>query len=225
MGGEDSISNLHRTAIIGQMRAYAFMGDTLTWDGWLNAIRKGNLFVTNGPLLEFTVNGKKPGEKIHLPTDGGKVKLDGLIQSIVPLEKAELVINGEKIDLGDLMEHRDPNGSGTKSEFEKEIAITKSCWITLQTYSSKALHPVDDQFPQATTNPIWILVGDQPVRNAESAAYFLRWVDKLTEMAKVHPGWRSDKEKEHVLSQFREARTVYERLLQEAKGGSDRTSR
>ena len=36
-------------------------------------------------------------------------------------------------------------------------------------------------------------------------------------MAEAHPGWRSDREKTHVLGQFQEARAVYERLLEEAQ--------
>ena len=52
VGGEDAISGLHQTAIIGQMRAYGYMGDGLSWDGWVDAIRNGTLFVTNGLIPE-----------------------------------------------------------------------------------------------------------------------------------------------------------------------------
>lgn len=61
------------------------------------------------------------------------------------------------------------------------------------------------------------MLGDQPVRSVEAATYFIQWIDKLTEMADAHPGWRSEKEKAHVFGQFKEARGVYTRLLQEAK--------
>jgi len=52
-------------------------------------------------------------------------------------------------------------------------------------------------------------VGSQPIRSQASADYFVRWIDKLTAMAEKDPGWRSDKEKAHVLGQFREARDIY----------------
>ena len=51
------------------------------------------------------------------------------------------------------------------------------------------------------------------------ADYFVRWIDRLTEMAAEHPGWRSDREREHVLQQFLEARAVYVRRGREAAGG------
>ena len=217
VGGEDSISNLHRTAIIGQMRAYAHMGDSLSWDGWIDAIRAGRLFVTNGPLLRVAINGQMPGATIDLPGDGGTVTVKGTIQSFVPLDSAALVINGQPMNLDDLRRHRDPDGAGTHFAFEQELSIQESSWITLQAFGTAPVHPLDDAFAQATTNPIWVRVGGRPVRSAASAGYFIRWIDKLTAMAEAHPGWRSEQEKAHVLGQFAEARAVYERLLEEAQ--------
>ena len=221
VGGEDSISNLHRTAIIGQMRAYAHMGDSLTWDGWLEAIRTGQLFVTNGPLLELSVNGRGIGSTIDLPVGGGTVAIRGRARSIAPLDSAALVINGRKLDLGDLSRHADPDGAGTQFSFERQLEIGESSWITLQVHTGGIVHPIDDRFLQATTNPIWVTVGDRPIRSAESADYFIRWIDKLAGMAEEHPGWRSAREKEFVLGEFQEARAVYERLLQEAQRSRD----
>jgi hypothetical protein len=100
-------------------------------------------------------------------------------------------------------------------EFTRELEIHDSCWITLQASGSGAAHPFDDGFPQATTNPIWITVGVHGVRSSESAQYFMRWIDQLIVLAEAHPGWRSDKEKAHVLGQFREARQIYQRLATE----------
>jgi len=217
VAGEDAISDLHNNWIVGQTRTYAYMGKNLSWDGWINAIRKGNMFVTNGPLLKFEINDKIPGDEIKLLEDGGNVKANILIQSIVPLDSAELVINGKKLNLGDLTQHRDPNGPGTYLKLEKELVFKHGSWVTLQTYSTRPIHPVEDSFVQATTNPIWIMVGDKPVRSAKSAEYFIGWIDKLTRMAEAHPGWRSEKEKTHVFGQFQEARDVYKKLLLEAE--------
>jgi hypothetical protein len=36
-------------------------------------------------------------------------------------------------------------------------------------------------------------------------------------MARAHPGWRSEKEKAHVLGQFKEARDVFVARAAEAK--------
>ncbi|MCP4713013.1 MAG: CehA/McbA family metallohydrolase, partial [Planctomycetes bacterium] len=216
VGGEDAISNLHHNRIVGQTRTYAYMPDGLTWQNWLDALKKAHLFVTNGPLLKMEIEGKIPGDQINLPKTGGKVTIKGIVQCIVPIDFAELVVNGEKIQLADFTENRDPNQPGLHFEFQKEIEITTSSWITLQAYSRRSVHPIDDSFVQATTNPIWIICGDQPVRSTESAQYFIRWIDKLTQMSIDHPGWRSEQEKTHVLDQYQQAKTVYQNLLQQA---------
>ncbi|MDA2938156.1 CehA/McbA family metallohydrolase, partial [Acidobacteria bacterium AH-259-A15] len=185
VGGEDSITNLSKTRIMGQMRAYAFLGPRLSWDGWIEAIRKGRSFVTNGPLLKLSIDDQMPGEEIRLPAEGGAVKVRGMVQSIVPLEHIELVMNGKRVALDDPEKYRDPKGVGTLFKFMRELEVKESSWLTLQAYASQSIHPIDDLFPQATTNPIWILVGDQPVRSEASAEYFIRWIDKLTQMAQI----------------------------------------
>ena len=59
----------------------------------------------------------------------------------------------------------------------------------------------------AVTNPIYVIAGGQPIRSQASADYFVKWIDKLTAMAAADKGWRSDKEKAHVLGQFRRRAT------------------
>lgn len=214
VGGEDSISNLHYTAIVGQDRVYAHLGEHLTWPGWLEAIRQGRSFVTNGPLLDLKVNEQMPGAEIHLPSSGGKIRVQGSVRSIVPLDSLELVINGKTVEVQG--QSAGP-GPAFQVEFDQELTISQSSWITLQAYANRPLHPVDDHFPQATTNPVWVVVGDGSVRSSESARYFIRWIEKLASLAEAHPGWRSAREKAHVLAQFQEAREVYLKLEREAQ--------
>lgn len=214
VGGEDSISNLHNTAIVGQNRTYAHLGSRLTWEDWVEAIRRGRSFVTNGPLLHLTAENHMPGQEMDLPEDGRKVRVTGTVDSIVPLDRVELVVNGRVLLLAKSLRPR-KGGAGIHFEFGKDIEIHQSSWLTLQAYASRSIHPIDDRFPQATTNPIWIYVDNQPVRSRQSADYFIRWIDKLVRMAEAHPGWRSPKEKEHVLGQFQQAQSVYEKLAAE----------
>jgi hypothetical protein len=191
------------------------MEEGLSWEGWIDAIREGALFVTNGPLLRMTVEGERIGSTIRRE-EPGDVLVEGSIQSIAPLTHAELIVNGERIDLGDIEQARGPLGE-TRFSFSKRLRIDRSSWITLQAYHDEPIHPIDDRFPQATTNPVWVMVGDAPIRSEASADYFIRWIDALSAMAAEHPGWRSEAEKNHVLGQFREAQKVYEARRDEAR--------
>ncbi len=204
-GGEDSISSLHRTRLVGATRGYFFLGPgRLSWPNFMAALLQGRGFVTNGPLLEFSAGRARPGDDVHLPQGGGRLTFRGEMHSIVPLDRLEIVHNGAVIETIPL------EGARRRARFEKQVTATASGWYTLQAFAGNATHPVEDSRPMATTNPIHVYAGGRPIRNQDSAAYFVRWIDKLTKMAEAHPGWRSLKEKEHVLSQFQEARAVFE---------------
>ena len=63
-GGEDSISNLHRSKIVGSVRTYVHTGNRgLDMDAWFEGLREGRAFVSSGPLVELTVNGRMAGTR------------------------------------------------------------------------------------------------------------------------------------------------------------------
>lgn len=203
-GGEDSISSLHRTRLVGATRGYFLLNPgQLSWENFMAALLKGRGFVTNGPLLQFRIGQALPGDEVRLPPAGGTVTVEGELHSIVPLDRFELVQNGRVVERILL------TGDRRHAAFKKDVRAEASSWFTLQAFANASAHPTEDSRPMATTNPIYVHVGDRPIRSRASAEYFVRWIDKLTEMARAHPGWRSEKEKSHVLAQFAEAREVY----------------
>ena len=212
VGGEDSISSMQASKLVGSARTYVYTGDRgLDADAWFEGLRKGRAFVSTGPLVELTVNGMMPGEEVALPAGGGDVEVAGRVRSITPLETVTLVFNGEAIETIPL------SGDRTSAEFRKTLKAARSGWYHLRAEGKPAeRYPLDTSFAQGFTNPVWVTVGGRPVRNRAAAEYCLRWIDKLQQMAEAWPGWRSQKEKDHVYAQFDEARAVYRRFLAEA---------
>ena len=53
VGGTDKVS---ATVAVGTIRTYAHIGDTdpFTYQRWMDAVRRGETFVTFGPLLELS---------------------------------------------------------------------------------------------------------------------------------------------------------------------------
>jgi hypothetical protein len=216
VGGEDSISSMHISKLVGSARSYVYTGERgLDAEAWFEGVRKGHAFVTTGPLVELTVNGEMAGDDVTLPAAGGNVTVNARVRSITPLETATLIFNGEVID-------RIPLSADRKSaQYAKELRVTRSGWYHLRAEGNpKERYPLDTTFAQAFTNPVWVSVGGKPVRNAAAAAYCLKWIDKLQELAEKWPGWRSQKEKDHVYAQFDEARAIYRRFIEEATATS-----
>lgn len=218
VGGEDSISGLHRSKLVGSARTYVYTGDRgLDADAWFEGLRRGRAFVTTGPLVELTVNERMPGEEAKLPASGGEATIAARVRSITPLESVTLIRDGEVVEKIPLSADR------RSAQFSKTVKVTRSGWYHLRAEGNpKERYPLDTTFAQGFTNPVWVTVGDQPVRSAAAANYCLEWIDKLQQMAEKWPGWRAQKEKAHVYAQFDEARAVYRRFLQEATATASR---
>jgi hypothetical protein len=143
---------------------------------------------------------------------GAMVEVLARVRSITALEKVLLIFNGEVLESIPLSDDR------KSADYKKQLQITRSGWYHLRAEGLLAeRYPLDTGYAQAFTNPIWIEVGNQPVRNREAAEYAIKWLDRLQQMAEDWPGWRSQKERDHVFAQFEEARQVYRRLAREAE--------
>ncbi|MBI3262790.1 MAG: CehA/McbA family metallohydrolase [Acidobacteria bacterium] len=212
VGGEDSISSMHESKLVGSVRTYVYTGARgLKMDAWFEGLRAGKAFVTTGPLVELTVNGAMPGEPTHLAAGGGAVDVEGHVRSITPLEKVLLVFNGEVVEEIPLNQDR------RSATFKRSLKVSRSGWYHLRAEGAPAERfPLDASYAQAFTNPVWVLVGTQPVRSRPAAEYCLKWIDTLQKMADAWPYWRSQKEKDHVFAQFEDARKVYRRFVAEA---------
>lgn len=213
VGGEDSISNLHTTPLVGSVRTYVHIpDDDLTMQGWLDGMKDGHAFMTNGPLIEFDVSGRIAGETVSISA-GDDVVASLEVTSITPLERAEVVFNGEVIASIPF------TGDRTSLSFERSFRPDRSGWYHVRVNGAPGeSFPMDIAWVQAATNPVWVEVDGAPVRSVEAADYALAWIDKLQEMAEAWPYWRSDAEKAHVYAQFDEARDVYRVRRAEAGG-------
>ena len=213
VGGEDSISSLHATPLVGSMRTYVRTPDgSLSMEGWFRGLREGRAYVSSGPLLEFAVAGQGPGGQVELDATG-QVAVRARVWSIVPLARAELVWNGEVVQSWEFA------GDRKTLTVDERLDVPGSGWAHLRVEGyPEERWPLDTTYPQAFTNPVWMQVAGRPVRSAEAASYAIRWIDKLEAMAREWPGWRSEREKAHVFGQFEEAREVYRRRGAEATG-------
>ncbi len=140
VGGEDSISNLHGSKLVGSHRTYVFTGGRgLEVHAWLEGMRAGRAFVSNGPLVELSVNGALPGETVALPAGGGAVTVQARVRSIVPLQNVTLYFSGKPVEEIALGANR------RTAEFSKTLQVSGSGWYHLRAEGAPA-----DRFPLDT---------------------------------------------------------------------------
>ena len=106
----------------------------------------------------------------------------------MPVEKVEVLNNGSVIMT------ISPSDSGRTALFSQQIEVKRSGWYTLRAYTTRPVHPIDANYVFAETSPIYVYCGNIPIRSAEDATYFVKWIDVISRMAESDPGWRSPKE-------------------------------
>lgn len=95
VGGTDKMT---AETAVGTVRTYAHLlpGEPFTYQAWMDAVRRGETFVTHGPLLEFAVEGQPAGSRLNLPPGGGTLDVVWQAASVtMPMSRVELVVNGE----------------------------------------------------------------------------------------------------------------------------------
>ena len=135
---------------IGEVRTYVHTGAELDINTWFENLGKGHTFVTNGPALEFTVDGQLPGTELNLKS-GDKVRVMARVLSnpAIGVPKA-LTLVGNK---GVIKEIANPEKASTLT-IDLEQEIDRSQWLVLSA--------VCDNNALAHTTPVYIKVDGRP---------------------------------------------------------------
>lgn len=160
--GTDVMNNFYRTMAIGTARVYAQTGAVENWSTYMDALRSGRSFVTNGPFLEFSVGGAGPGRTVS----GGEVAWSLDVATATEVDRVEVLVNGEVAWSGQGLD-----GPGSR-RFEGELTLPEGGWVAARAVGGPARWPMMANYPFAHTAPVWIgSVGssDPAVRRAAAA--------------------------------------------------------
>lgn len=196
--GTDCFLNRIPSLPPGWGRAYVRLPDGLTYRGWIDGQKAGRSFISNGPALAFSVNGKLPGATIKLE-EPGNVVTRILARSQFPLDKVEIIQNGKVVGKG-------PAFGATEVEFDARVEFKESGWVALRV-SGPNNPNVIRRNPVAHTNPVYVEVRGKPQNAGADAEYFLKWIDRLEgdlkKRDRMHTGAK------HIQSQLNQARSRY----------------
>ena len=123
----------------------------------------GRASVTNGPLLELTVNGQEPGAVLDAPVAEGRAR----VVFHRPIEKLEIIANGE------VVASRSGDGAATELTLPFAVDTSDSTWIAARASSPKI---EDEPDIRAHTNPVYVLRAGRRVRvDAARRSVLARW--------------------------------------------------
>ncbi|HEY1471610.1 MAG TPA: CehA/McbA family metallohydrolase [Candidatus Acidoferrum sp.] len=177
-----------------------------TFDLWVNGLKTGRTFATNGPLVEFKLGGEMVGNELKFDAPQTAVPFSAKLRSIVPVDHLEVVCNGRAVKDLKLEGNRD------KADVTGTIPLDESGWCVLRAWSDKAEYPVLDKYAYATTSPVYVTIAGKRVYSKQDAEYFKAWIDRTIEITEAYPDWNSIEQKAYVIKKLQEARAVYDGL-------------
>ncbi len=199
--GSDTMHNFYRTMPIGSTRVYAKPDGALNLQNFLTAVKKGKSFVTNGPMLKFTVSGREAGDVISAANGQA---IDWKIEAFSPVavEKIEIIVNGKVAWSG-------KGFNGGKQNFSGKINAPSGGWVAARIYGGITKPPFADSYPFAHTAPVWFnKIGSTDAASVKSSAQdLLRWMDVAE--AIVNRGYEGA-EVENLRKRFSDARKILE---------------
>ena len=166
VGGTDKMS---ANTAVGAVRTYARIRENheFTYDEWKEAIRNGFTFVSYGPLMNFTVDGKPMGSKIEMSPGGGTVDISWEVASVtVPMSRVELIVNGEIAESLAV--------SPEKAEGNWRVKVDKSSWYALLV---RGHYPDKPEIIAAHSSPVMVNLKDSQMLAAADALTILEQIE------------------------------------------------
>ncbi len=213
--GTDKMLNVQ---VVGSVRTYARVDGAFSYDAWLDAIRSGRTFVTTGPLLGLTANGKRVGDTIEL-APGDRVEIDAEVQAPFDryaIDALEIVVGGRVVAAA-------PNADRKSAlRVSARLRAERSSWIAARA-RGRSLLPFQvwprlgaaggGVPPMAHTSPIYLVVGGEPTRSSADARVLAAAVERAVEWAKHEARFQRDEERAEMVALFESARQVYVRQI------------
>ncbi len=146
---------LREIPLLGPERALvkAAAGES-AYEAWAEGVRRGAVLLSNGPLLEFSANGHSSGAVLEWNEETYTVQGTATAVSYRPIEKVEIVVNGE------LVATRAGDGASTELSLPYKVRIDTGSWI-----AARAKAASDPEGPEmwAHANPVYLLREGKPV--------------------------------------------------------------
>lgn len=108
-------------------RTYAKVEEPLTARSWLRALAQGKSYITNGPFLEFEVNGKCPGELVQL-NQPGTVSIVARGFGRLAFQRIEVIHNGRVVRSQSCRQ----NAEHFVAELRFELPVDAPGWLALR---------------------------------------------------------------------------------------------
>lgn len=200
---------------LGSNRTFARVNPPASYSAWLEAVKAGRSFVSNGPLLEFEADGHSSGEVVQFQGTR-KIQARVTARSILPFNTLEIVLNGETVGHLTMPPSSNAPVNGVYSmSIATTVELDRSGWLAARVLDHPDLrNPI---LPRglsvfAHTSPIYFLRDGRKVREEPSIVYLRKYVQGVIHWLGTRPKFVHDADLENARREAREALNYYEKL-------------
>jgi len=200
---------------MGSNRYYANTKGDKSYKAWLTAIKSGEGFITNGPMLNFQVDDHNPGEVINF-NKPLKVHASLKVQSVLPFATIEIIVNGWVVGKKTIYTNENPPVKGVYSmNLETDLTLEKSSWIAARVaddpnHKQRILPRGLSVF--AHTNPIYFQKDGAKVKEYASILYLQKYVKGTINWLHTNPPFKNPEDRAEALILAQKAFDTYESL-------------
>lgn len=178
-------------------RAYVEVDEPLTVPRWLDALEKGRSFITNGPFLEFRVDGHRPGDVIQL-TQPRELEISARAVGRGDFEKIEVVHNGRVFS----SQASRPEGKHFEAQTTFPLRIGEPGWIALRISSETKNAFGEPLFGH--TSAVYVEVAGKTLFKPEAAEALVADMRAAIDSIRRDAKFADDDQRESVLNVYRE---------------------
>jgi hypothetical protein len=186
VGGTDKMT---ADVPVGMYRTYCHIpaDEPFNYDTWCKALRAGNTFLSGGPMIRFTVEGRPIGSTIRMPSGGGTVEVESWAESTLPIHTLQIVQQGR------VVASTDDAAGARRLHLKEKLNVTGPTWLAARcggpNYTATPHHDGWRRGVMAHTSPVYIAAGgDYDLLNPADAQYMLTLVEGgLTYLRQLAP--------------------------------------
>ncbi len=191
---------------LGFGRVYVDLPEGFSYEGWIDGLDAGRSFVTTGPMLFVEYNGQPPGHIFENATASTGCHITGSAESAVPLDRIEVIVNGDVIETIPPLNESTETG-GFRSPLDTTVDIDGTSWVVVRCFEKHA----GDRLRFAHGSPVHFEVAGKPLRPRRAAVEYM--IRRMEEELARHQGVLKD----DALAEYRAALDIYRKIAEKAR--------
>ena len=181
-------------------RVYVQVDGEFSYASWIEGMKQGRTFITNGPALQLTLNERPMGDTVECGS-GAELEAEVTFSSFYPIERAELVVNGA------VVEHWEWPGGRREGAWRHGFRAERDGWVAARLWGDS--RDSFDQSIYAHSSPSYFHCGAPPTEREADAGFFLRSIDESLKWIDSYGRYNNDQQREDVRELFRRGREVF----------------